>query len=304
MCSQDLNFETLLNYLRQKHHFDFTNYKREGLMRRISNRMQQVSITDFSKYHDYLEADSEEFVNLFNIIENNFTYFFRDIADWDYLSNQIIPQIIASKSSKEPIRTWSAGCSSGQETYTLAMILAEVLGLEQFRQRVQIYGTDIDQEALNQARQGSYLSNHVTNVPGSLLNKYFERADDRYVFRRDLGSSIFFRRHNMIEAPPLSQIDLLLCRNTLIYFNLEAQTKVLMRFHFSLKHSGFLFLGRSEMAPNSDLFTSLNLQHRIFAKVPGGHLNPHLLVKAFKRPQYGSDKLSRLMPGQLSPFLA
>jgi two-component system CheB/CheR fusion protein len=301
MCSQDLKFETLLNYLRQKHHFDFTNYKREGLMRRISYRMQQLSITDFSKYNEYLEVDSEEFVNLFNIIENNFTYFFRDITDWHYLSNQIIPQIIASKSSEEPIRTWSAGCSSGQETYTLAMILAELLGLEQFRQRVQIYGTDIDQEALNQARQGSYFSDQVSNVPGSLLNKYFERADDRYVFRRDLRSSIFFRSHNMIEAPPIPQIDLLLCRNTLIYFNLEAQTKVLMRFHFSLKDRGFLFLGKSEMVANPDLFSSVNLHHRLFAKVPGGHLNPHLLVKAFKRPQYGSDKLSRLMPGQLSP---
>ncbi len=293
MCSEDLNLEALLNYLRQKHHFDFTNYKREGLIRRISYRMQQLSINDFSKYNDYLEADSEEFVNLFNIIENNFTYFFRDIADWNYLSNQIIPQIIASKSSEEPIRTWSAGCSSGQETYTLAMILAELLGLEQFRQRVRIYGTDIDEEALNQARQGSYLSNEVTNVPDSLLNKYFELADERYVFRRDLRRSIFFRSHNMIQAPPIPQIDLLLCRNTLIYFNLEAQTKVLMRFHFSLKDRGFLFLGKSEMVANPDLFSSLNLHHRIFAKVPGGHLNPHLLVKAFKRPQYGSDKLSR-----------
>ncbi len=293
MCSEDLNLEALLNYLRQKHHFDFTNYKREGLIRRISYRMQQLSINDFSKYNDYLEADSEEFVKLFNIIENNFTYFFRDIADWDYLSNQIIPQIIASKSSEEPIRTWSAGCSSGQETYTLAMILAELLGLEQFRQRVRIYGTDIDEEALNQARQGSYLSNEVTNVPDSLLNKYFELADERYVFRRDLRRSIFFRSHNMIQAPPIPQIDLLLCRNTLIYFNLEAQTKVLMRFHFSLKDRGFLFLGKSEMVANPDLFSSLNLHHRVFAKVPGGHLNPHLLVKAFKRPQYSSDKLSR-----------
>lgn len=304
MCSEDSNFETLLNYLRQKHHFDFTNYKREGLMRRICYRMQQLSISDFSKYNDYLEVDSEEFVNLFNIIENNLTYFFRDIDDWYYLSNQIIPQIIASKSSEEPIRTWSAGCSSGQETYTLAMLLAEVLGLEQFHQRVQIYGTDIDQEALNQARQGSYFSDQVTNVPGSLLNKYFERADDCYVFRRDLGNSIFFYRRNMIEDPPLSRMDLLLCRNTLIYFNLEAQTKVLMRFHFSLKDSGFLFLGKSEMAPNLDLFSSVNLHHRIFAKVPGGHLNPHLLVKAFKRSQYGLNKLSRLMPGQLSPFFS
>jgi two-component system CheB/CheR fusion protein len=255
--------------------------------------MQQLSINDFSKYNDYLEADSEEFVNLFNIIENNFTYFFRDIGDWHYLSNQIIPQIIASKSSNEPIRMWSAGCSSGQESYTLAMILAELLGLEQFRQRVRIYGTDIDEDALNQARQGSYLSDQVTNVPGSLLNKYFELADDRYVFRRDLRRSIFFRSHNMIEAPPIPQIDLLLCRNTLIYFNLEAQTKVLMRFHFSLKDRGFLFLGKSEMVANPDLFSSLNLHHRVFAKVPGGHLNPHLLVKAFKRTQYGSDKLSR-----------
>lgn len=241
--NQDLEFDALLEYLRQKHHFDFTGYQRGSLMRRIEYRMQQVDLNCYKKYKDYLEAHSEEFVTLFNNIEINVTDFFRDQADWDYISNQIVPQIIASKLPYEPIRVWSAGCASGQEIYTLVMILADALGLEQFCQRLRIYATDIDEEALNQARLGSYLSHQVKSVPRSMLNQYFELANDRYVFRTDLRRSIVFYRRNMIEDPPIPQIDLLVCRNTLIYFNLEAQTKVLVRFHFSLKDSSFLFLG-------------------------------------------------------------
>ncbi len=287
---QDFKFDTLLDYLWQKHHFDFTAYKRNFLMRRIQHRMQQIFIECYSEYNDYLEAHSKEFVHLFNTIENNTTSFFRDQAEWDIVSNQIVPRIIASKLPDEPIRVWSAGCASGQEIYTLAIVLAEALGLKQFCQRVRIYATDIDKEALSQARLGTYLRDQITDIPDSLLTQYFELANDCYIFRSNLRHQIVFHHHNMIEDAPISKIDLLVCRNTMIYFNLEAQTKVLVRFHFSLKDSGFLFLGRCEMAPNPDLFTNLNLPKRIFAKVPQGHLNQRLLVKAFRR--HSSSKLA------------
>lgn len=142
-------FEALLDYLKREHSFDFTSYNRSHLMRRIEVRMQQVEIEGISDYGDYLQAHPQEFTHLFNTIEINFTGFFRDAESWDYIAKQIVPQIIASKSESEPIRVWSAGCASGEETYTLAIVLAQALGVEQYLSRVKIYATDVDTDALN-----------------------------------------------------------------------------------------------------------------------------------------------------------
>lgn len=277
-------FEALMDYLRQSHSFDFTGYKRSSLVRRVEYRMQTIKIENYDDYGDYLKANPEEFTPLFNTIEVNFTSFFRNPSVWDYVTESIIPRIIAGKSSEESIRVWSAGCASGEETYTLASVLAEALGVEQFRSRVKIYGTDIDEEALNQARQGSYSSSQVVDMPPTLLERYFDQTDRRYVFSKDLRRSITFCRHDLMQDAPMSKIDLLLCRNVLIYLNIDAQTRALARFHFGLKDSGFLFLGTAEMLPiHTSFFTPVNLRQRIFAKVPKGDLNQRLLHKALDR---------------------
>jgi chemotaxis methyl-accepting protein methylase len=278
----DLEFQALLNYVSQEHSFDLSVYRDNFLARKITHRMHDLNIKHYHEYNKYLELHPEEFAPLVNIIENNTTCFLRDSASWSFLSNQIVSQIIANKLSHEPIRVWSAGCASGEETYSLGMILAEALGLEQYCQRVQIYGTDIDEEALTQARQGSYLSYVVTGIPADFLKKYFNPVNDQYIASTDLRSPIIFQRHNMTKGVPKRSIDLLACRNTLIYFNLKGQIKTLMRFHFSLNDNGFLFLGRSEMTPEASLFTPVNLEHRVFAKIPGGHMNAPLLIQAFR----------------------
>ena len=273
--------EALLDYLRQNHGFDFTGYKRSSLMRRLEQRMQTIAISSYSDYFEYLKVHPQEFNALFNTIDINVTSFFRDAPVWDYVSAQIIPQIIAGKSLSEPIRVWSAGCASGEETYTLAIILTHALGVEQFRERVQIYATDVDKEALNQARLGSYSSREVVSIPTTLLEQYFEQVAQRYVFRKDLRRSIIFYRHNLIQDAPMSEIDLLVCRNVLIYFNTEAQTRALVRFHFGLKNSGFLLLGKAEMLPtHTNLFTPVEPGQRVFSKIPKGHLNQRLLLTA------------------------
>jgi len=288
MSTLDTNpaFEVLLDYLRRNHGFDFTAYKRPSLMRRLQQRMQMLQISSYSPYNDYLKEHPEEFAHLFSTIEINVTSFFRDQSAWDYVSAEIIPRIIAAKSSNEPIRIWSAGCASGEETYTLAILMAEALGVEKFRERVRIYATDVDKDALNQAYHGSYLSSKVVGIPTTLRDQYFERVADRYVFRKDLRGSIIFCHHNLIQDAPMSGIDLLICRNVLIYFNTEAQTRVLMRFHFGLKDTGFLFLGKAEMLnTHTNLFTYLDLPQRVFTKVPKGHLNSHLLIQALDQRQ-------------------
>ncbi len=271
--------EVLLDYLRRSRGFDFTGYKRTSLSRRVQKRMQDVGADTYLSYLDLLEVDPDEFTQLFNTILLNVTSFFRDPPTWDYLSGEIMPQLAAGKGADEPIRVWSAGCASGEEAYTLAMVAAEALGAEAVRERVKIYATDVDEEALAQARQARYDARRVEGVPPELLERYFERSGDEYVFSKDLRRSVIFGRHDLIQDAPISRIDLLVCRNTLMYFNSETQARVLARFSFALREGGYLMLGKAEMLlAHSNVFTSMDLKRRVFRKVPGATLRERLLV--------------------------
>ncbi|NER27516.1 MAG: PAS domain S-box protein [Symploca sp. SIO1C4] len=289
---EDRSFETLLDYLRRSRGFDFTGYKRSSLKRRVNKRMHTVNINNFTDYLDYLEVYPEQFIPLFNTILINVTAFFRDKIAWDYLRHHTIPRVLDRKLLKEPIRVWSAGCASGQETYTVAMILAEALGLEKFRQRVKIYATDVDEEALFQARHASYSSEEIDSVPEELQLRYFEKFGDRYIFRSDLRRSVIFGRHDLVQDAPISRLDLLICRNTIMYFNAETQARILARFHFALNDIGALFLGKAEMLlTHANLFSPLNLQYRIFSRVPKVNLRDRLLMLAGSGDQEASKYL-------------
>ena len=152
----DEPFEVLLRYLRDSRGFDFTGYKRASLERRIRHRMDNARCTSFDEYLDLLQTSSEEFAALFNTILINVTSFFRDPEAWEYVASNVIPQLLAQRGPTDPLRVWSAGCASGQEAYTLAMLLAEALGQDGFRHRVKIYATDVDEEALTEARAATY----------------------------------------------------------------------------------------------------------------------------------------------------
>ncbi|MDX2242912.1 MAG: CheR family methyltransferase [Leptolyngbyaceae cyanobacterium bins.302] len=272
-------FEELLEYLRRSRGFDFTGYKRSSLMRRVQKQMDVHNIARYNEYLDYLQVHPEEFLPLFNTILINVTSFFRDTAAWKYLQTQALPRLINNKNERSPIRIWSAGCASGEEAYTLAMILAELLGVEQFRQRVKIYATDVDEEALNQSRHASYTSQNVQPIPAELCEKYFERVGDFYLFRPDLRRAVIFGRHDLVQDAPISRLDLLVCRNTLMYFNAETQTRILDRFHFALNDTGILFLGKAEMLlTHANLFNPISLQYRIFRRVPKANRRDRLLL--------------------------
>ena len=255
-------------------------------MRRIQKRMQMLPIVGYNNYSNYLKANPQEFSYLFNLIEINVTSFFRDAQTWDYKATKLIPDIIANKSESEPIRVWSAGCASGEEVYSLAIILAEALGVEQFQARVTIFATDIDNDALQQARRGMYSVHNVANISPNRLNNYFQLADNAYVFAKHLKPKIIFSQHNLIKDGPMSKIDLLMCRNVLIYLNIEAQIRVLTRFYFSLIDSGFLCLGKAELLPingSMPIFNLTNHQNHIFNKVPKQNLDQYLLHKALRQ---------------------
>ncbi len=266
MNEPDPQFESLLIYLKEERGFDFTGYKRSSLMRRVNRRMSHTGSDTYADYLDHLQVHPDEFTALFNMILINVTGFFRDPEAWDHLRTEVLPQLIAGDA---PIRVWSAGCASGQEAYTLAIAFAEAMGPDAFRQRVKIYATDVDEDGLAQARQASYNEREVAGLPPGILDRYFEANGSRYTFRHDLRRSVIFGRNDLIQDAPISRIDLLVCRNALIYFNAETQSRILSRFHFALADHGVLFLGKAEMLlSHGDLFGPLDLKRRIFRKVP------------------------------------
>jgi len=290
-AGSDSDLELLLDYLRRGRGFDFTGYKRSSLSRRIERRMQTVGMDNYLSYRDYLEVVPAEFTNLFNTILINVTSFYRDPPVWNYVAEEVLPRLLAQLQADEPLRIWSAGCASGEEAYTLAMLGAEQLGMEQFRERVKIYATDIDEEALIHARAASYAAKAVDNVPPELLERYFERnGQGTYVFSKELRRTAIFGRHDLIQDAPISRVDLLLCRNTLMYLNADTQTHILARFSFALRKRGYLLLGKAELLPaHSNLFTPVDLKWRVFRAVPQRTLGERLMVSAGTAGQGTAD---------------
>ena len=292
----------LLRYLQTSRGFDFHGYKPNTLIRRIRKRMSGVGIDTFSAYQDYLEVHQEEFGALFTTILINVTSFFRDPPAWDALSTLALPTILASKEPEEQIRVWSAGCASGEEAYSLAMLFAERLGVEGFRSRVKIYATDVDEDALNSARHATYTQQQVSGVPADLLERYFERVNGMYVFRADLRRQVIFGAHDLINDAPISRVDLLLCRNTLMYFNAETQERVLSRFHFALNEGGFLLLGRAEtIMAHGSTFMPVDLKRRLSRKVSNGQGRPRRSPPGVAHVLYPESVSAHFAAQQTSP---
>ncbi|MCW2967324.1 MAG: methyltransferase, CheR-type with sensor [Solirubrobacteraceae bacterium] len=280
-ATADSQMDTLLAFLKDNRGFDFTGYKRSTLERRIEKRMQAVGITTHAEYTDHLEVHPEEFQALFDTILINVTAFFRDPETWDHLRDHVLPMLVERRAEAGSFRVWCAGCASGQEAYSVAILLAELLGEERAREWVKIYATDADDGALDEARAASYTAKQIESVPEALREKYFEARDDRFQFRTDLRRMVIFGRNDLVKDAPISRVDLLLCRNTLMYFNADAQAEILGRFHFALRADGALVLGRSEMlVRHGELFEPLDMRSRTFSKVPRANMRDRLRIMA------------------------
>ncbi|MBV8304287.1 MAG: PAS domain-containing protein [Acidimicrobiia bacterium] len=261
----------MLEYLRDSRGFDFSGYKRGSLGRRISKRMQAVGADNFADYQEFLEAQPVEFAELFNTILINVTAFNRDPEAWKFLADEVVPRLIDAKGEDDAIRTWSAGCSSGEETYSLAVVLCDVVGEDDFRRRVKVYGTDADEEALTVARHGRYPPKAVSDAfSEEQRDRYFEPDNAELVFRKDLRRSVIFGRHDLVQDAPISRVDLLVCRNTLMYFNTDTQQRVLTNFQFALNDGGYIFLGKSEaLVRRLGLFEPVDVKRHVFVKRTG-----------------------------------
>jgi len=268
MDNVDPDFDELLLMLKETRGFDFIGYKKSTLMRRVRRRMDARGLASISEYRDYLELEPDEFPRLFDSLLINVTGFFRDPPAWHALRGTVLAELLSAKGPGRPIRVWSAGCATGEEAYTLAIVLAELLGTEAFINRVKIYATDLDENALQLARAGIYTERQIAGVEDDLRQKYLEAAGSKYSFRRDLRRQIIFGRNDLTHDAPISRVDLLVARNTLMYFTAETQANVLRRFHFALADPGFLFLGKAEMLLNhGDRFEPVDLRKRLFRKI-------------------------------------
>ncbi|MEG3438321.1 CheR family methyltransferase [Pannus brasiliensis CCIBt3594] len=261
------DLEAVLAYLKRERGCDWTGYKRSTLLRRFRQRMRALQIETYSDYLQYLQQNPDEYSALLDEVLINFTGFFRDADAWDYLDGEIIPRVIAGKRPDEPIRIWSAGCATGEEIYSLSILFAEALGIEACCQRVRGYATDVDEAAISRAREGVYREREIAPIPEDMLAKYFTRSERGYVFHDRLRRAIVFDRHDLTRDAPLPRIDLLVCRNTLIYFRPEIQDSLFRGFYRSLNPSGYLFLGKSELFIDREpIFQPFALGHRVYRK--------------------------------------
>ena len=266
MSAPDPKFERLVEFVRDERGFDYTGYRRPTLMRRFEKRMQAVGVGDWEAYQAYLPQHPEEFGELFNTILINVTGFFRDRETWDVVAGEIIPRLLVEKDDA-PLRVWSAGCASGEEAHTVAMLLADALGEEAFRRRVKIYATDVDEEALAEAREATYTAKQLEKVPPGFRERFFQKSNHGFAVNNDLRRSIIFGRNDLHSDPPISRVDLLVSRNTLMYFAPELQQRILANFYFALNHGGFLVVGKAEaLQSGRNFFAPYNLRRRIFVR--------------------------------------
>ncbi len=261
----DEELEGLLAYLRDERGADFTGYKRPSLSRLIQRRMHTVDVPTYSAYVDLLQVEPSELQALLDVLLINVTAVFRDPDAWRELADSLLPEALAALGPDEPVRVWSAACATGEEAYTLAILLHTLLGDERYKRRVKIYATDVDEHALAVARQGGYRPDDLAGLTRQQRESYFEPDGGLLRFRYDLRPSLVFGRHDLLKDAPISRVLLLVCRNTLMYFTAETQTGVLERLSFALHEHGLLMLGKAEMLlTQSQLFTPVSLSQRIF----------------------------------------
>ncbi len=263
----DDELKVLLNKIYSERGMDFRDYKQSSLIRRLHKRLDAYNIKSYADYMKILDKNHDEYNKLFETLLINVTEFFRDPEAWEALDREVFTKIIASKANGDQIRIWSAGCATGEEPYTIAILLSEKLGESIKDYDVRIYATDIDDGALTEARRGMYSEEKLKNLNPELVAKYFTKENAYYRINRNIRQLVIFGKQNLVTDAPISHIDLLVCRNVLIYFNSDLQSKLLLRFHYALNKFGFTFFGKSESALiGSRLFKLIDKKWRIFQK--------------------------------------
>ncbi|HEY0064008.1 MAG TPA: CheR family methyltransferase, partial [Telluria sp.] len=255
----------IIALLRSRTGHDFAKYKRATVLRRIERRLQVRQKTTLTQYRDTLREDRSEAEALLRDMLIGVTQFFRDTDAFEAIEKEVIPQLFSGAQSGDAIRIWSAGCSTGEETYSLGILMSEYISKQGTGQDFQIFGSDIDDRAIATARAGLYSAAIARDLSGARLTEHFNKEEGKYRIKKSVRDKILFANQNLLRDPPFSKLDMISCRNLLIYLNRETHSTVLEMFHFVLKPGGFLFLGSSESAEAvAEFFVPIDKKHRIY----------------------------------------
>ncbi|RIV19855.1 PAS domain S-box protein [Fibrisoma montanum] len=265
--ASDEDIKTIIQILRRVIGVDFSHYKITTVRRRIIRRMLLFKLESLKDYAQYLKQHVDEVRLLYSDLLINVTTFFRDDDLMDYLAKTLFPRLIKEKAPREAIRIWVPACSTGQEAYSLAMLLLEVLGDQGTSRTIQIFATDLSEGAIAKARQGSYTRGEVMDVSPRRLQRFFTKVDDHYRINRNVRDLCVFAPHNLLKDPPFSRLDLVSCRNLLIYLDNVFQRRAIATFHYALTPSGYLVLGKSEtVGASGSLFIQLEKNYKIYTR--------------------------------------
>lgn len=290
--------DPILRLLRQHTRHDFSLYKPTTLNRRIERRMAIYNMSDLADYSEFLSTNSQEVQLLFRELLIGVTQFFRDPETWEYLITKGLPELLAGRTPDQPLRAWVAGCSTGEEAYSLAMAFSEAMenchpGHEL---NIQIFASDISPEAITIARRGCYPLSIKDTVSEARLARFFIKHDNHYQIRPAIRDKVLFARHDVILDPPFTKLDLIACRNLLIYFDLTLQRRILPLFHYSLRSGGMLLLGSSETVGRlNHLFEPLQPKMRLYrCKRYQSSRHSEFLLKSF--PPMSTLPKERIVP--------
>ncbi|HSS52853.1 MAG TPA: chemotaxis protein CheB, partial [Thermoanaerobaculia bacterium] len=266
--SERVALDTLFMLLKKVTGKDLSGYKKPTLLRRIRRRTALHQIETLADYASHLESHPAEIQDLYQDLLINVTSFFRDPEAFAALRRDVFPRLLQNRSPDAPVRVWVPGCSTGEEVYSLAICLLESLDAVAAGPSIQIFGTDVRDGAVETARAGIYLENIAADVSPERLARFFAKMDGRLQVSKAVRDLCVFARHDLIRDPPFSRLDLISCRNVLIYLEPGVQRRVIANFHYALNRHGFLVLGSSETAgPSSDLFLPVDRESRVFAPV-------------------------------------
>ncbi len=267
ISSSQNQLSKVIGILRDEKGVDFTLYKENTIIRRLEKRISINRFTKIEEYVKFLARNKREVDILFNELLIGVTRFFRDEESFAVLKNIIIPKILDNINTEKEIRIWTPGCSTGEEAYSIAILFAEYLSEKNIKKEVKIFATDLDTHSLEYAGTGYYPGNIISDVSPERLSRYFIKKEDGYQVNETIRSMIIFARHNLLEDPPFSKIDLISCRNLLIYLNSDTQQKVISMFHVSLKSHAYLFLGNSEsLGKMAEGYETIDSKCKIFQK--------------------------------------
>src|SRR5580693_940871 len=289
----------IVDLLRTKTSHDFSLYKPGTLLRRIERRMALAGVDDSGRYLDRLRQDPGELELLAKDLLINVTSFFRDSSAFEFLVDEVIPDLVHRHPSDRPLRIWVAGCSTGEETYSLAMLFLEEIAAAKRNIKLQIFASDVDEDAVALAREGRYPESIAADVSPVRLARFFTQEEHTYRVLPELRGVVVFTTQDVLADPPFSRLDLISCRNLLIYLRAEAQEKVLLLFHFALREGGVLFLGGSETVGSvDDRFEPISKKQRIYRQI--GHTRPGEV----DFPIGPGGGVRTLWPGQTRPAAA